>query len=361
MEDGAFYAQDAASKQQVGDLETEQLFRLDDLSLSGRIKFSRPWSFRVGGNYRGLDPTDSRTWTSTYLYLSIPLPVLGSVTIGKQKEGVGLEMIENARDVPFMERSVMTTAFTFIDSHIVGIRFADSLAAGRMTWSAGWFNNWLDDGLTFGESGNIFAGRVSGLPVDEDGGRRLLHVGVSAVYRQAPNGTLRSRSVPEVYEAPDFVDTGAFPAGHGTSVGAELAVAEGPVTLSGEYTSSGISSPQTGDPRFDGFYVMAAWALTGETRPYDRDIGAFGMIRPAAPFSFKHGGLGAWEVAARYSYVDLSSGTIEGGVFDRWSAALSWYPTSQWRFEFNYGYGRLRRAGLDGRTDFYQLRLQFQL
>jgi len=32
-----------------------------------------------------------------------------------------------------------------------------------------------------------------------------------------------------------------------------------------------------------------------------------------------------------------------------------------WRFEFNYGYGRLERGGIVGRTDFYQLRLQFQL
>ncbi len=337
------------------------MFRLDDLSLSGQIKLPHPWGYQISANYKGLDPTDTRSWTLTNLNLSIPLGALATVTIGKQKEGVGLEMIENGRDVPFMERSVMTTATTFVESHVAGVRFSNTAAAGRMTWSAGWFNNWLDDGLTFGESGNIFAGRVSGLPVETDGGRRLLHLGVSAAYRQAQNGSFKSKSVPEIYEAPNFVDTGSFPADHGTSIGAELAAVEGPVTISGEYSTTGISSPQTGNPHFDGFYVMASWALTGETRPYDHALGVFGMISPAAPFSFKHGGSGAWEVAARYSSVDLTSGAVQGGKFDRLSGALSWFPTSQWRLEFNYGYGRLNREGLQGWTDFYQLRLQFQL
>ena len=361
MEDGAFYAQDAANKQQVGDLSAEQLFRLDDLSISGQIKLRHPWRYEVSGNYRGLDPTASRSWKFTNLNVSIPIGAFATATIGKQKEGVGMEMIANGRDIPFMERSTMSSASTFIESHIAGVRFSGNAAGERVTWSAGWFNNWLDDGLPFDQSGQIFAGRVSGLPFEADGGRKLLHVGVSAVYRQAQNGSFKSKSVPEVYEAPDFVDSGSFPANHGTSVGGELAAVDGPVTVSGEYTVTSVSSPQTGDPHFYGFYVLASWALTGETRPYDHALGTFGMIRPTTPFSFKHGGSGAWEVAVRYSSIDLTSGAVEGGKFDRLSAALSWFPTSQWRLEFNYGNGRLNRAGLEGRTDFYQLRLQFQL
>ena len=361
MEDGAFYSQDAANKQQVGDLSAEQLFRLDNLSVSGLIKLPRPWKYELAGNYRGLDTTESRTWTFTNVNLAIPIGDLANVTIGKQKEGVGLEMLENARDIPFMELSVMSTASTFFESHVVGVRFSNAILGGRMTWSAGWFNNWLDDAYSFSQSGQIFAGRVTGLAMDQDGGRELLHLGVSAAYREAPNGSFKLKSVPEVYEAPDFVDTGSFPANHATSVAGELVAVEGPFTLSAEYTANYVSSPQTGDPRFEGFYVMATYSLTGETRPYEHATGTFGRIQPSAPFSFKHGGCGAWEVAARYSKIDLTDGTIDGGVFDRWSGALSWHPTEQWRLEFNYGYGRLDRAGLVGHANFYQLRLQFQL
>jgi phosphate-selective porin OprO/OprP len=362
LEDGAFYSQDPTSKRQVGSLTPEGLFRVDDLLLSGQIKFARPWTYVVGGNYKGLDPTSAQSWTTTYLYVSIPLGALGSVAVGKQKEGLGMEMVENGRDLPFMERSTLSTAFAFVDSHIVGVRFSNTVAAGRMTWSAGWFNNWLDDGLTFDQSGNIFGGRVTGLALEADGGANLIHLGVSGVYRQSKNGSFELKSVPEVYEAPDFVDTGSFPASHGASVGGELAVVHGPLTISGEYAATGIASPaQTAELRFSGYYAMATWSLTGETRPYDHTLGAFGAISPSAPFSFKNGGPGAWEVAARYSSVDLTSGAVQGGKFDRVSGALSWYPTSQVRFEFDYGYGRLERSGLVGHTNFYQLRLQFQL
>ena len=361
LEDGAFFSQDAANEQQVGDLPSKALFRVDDLLLTGQIRFSRPWTFAVGGNYRGLDPTSARGWTTTYVYLSIPLGTLGSVTLGKQKEGAGLEMTEDGRDIPFMERSTMSTAFAFIDSHVVGVRFAGTAVAERLTWSAGWFNNWLDDGLSFSQSGQIYAGRVTGLPLEAEGGRRLVHAGLSASYRQAPGGSFKMKSVPEVYEAPDFVDTGSFAARHGTTLGGEVAAVDGPVTVSAEYAGTFVSSPQTGNTRFRGYYAEAAWLLTGETRPYDHRAGVFRAISPASPFSFRHGGSGAWELAARYSFIDLTSGAIEGGRFDRWSGALSWYPTRQWRFEFNYGYGRLQRSGLSGVTRFYQLRLQFVL
>jgi phosphate-selective porin OprO/OprP len=361
MEDGAFYSQDAASKQQVGQLSPEALFRVDDLSLSGVFKFPHPWRYEVAGNYKGLDPTSTRSWTLTYAYLSIPLGPIGSVMVGKQKQGVGLEMLENGRDLPFMERSTMTTAFAFVDSHIVGVRFSNAILDGRMTWSAGWFNNWLDDGLSFDESGNIFAGRVTGLAIEQDGGRRLLHLGASAAYRQSRGGDFKLKSVPEVYEAPDFIDTGSFPATSGTSVGGEVALVEGPVTVSGEYAYTSVDAPQVGSPHFSGYYAMVSWALTGEQRPYDHSTGIFGAISPAAPFSFRHGGCGAWEVAARYSNIDLTNAAVQGGKFDRLSGAVSWYPTSQVRLEFNYGYGRLDREGVTGRTNFYQLRLQLQL
>ena len=225
------------------------------------------------------------------------------MTLGKQKLGVGLEMMENGRDVPFMERSVMTTASTFVDSHIVGARLSGDGRGSRMTWSAGWANNWLDDGLSFAQSGNIFSGRLTGIAAESDGGKRLLHVGVSAVYREAQDGSFKSKSIPEVYEAPDFIDTGTFPGNHSVSWGGELAAVRGPVTFSGELSSTSVSSPETNNPHFLGWYVMASWCLTGESRPYDRQTGVFGAIVPERPFSFgtaaaEHGrwppGIRAW-------------------------------------------------------------------
>ena len=107
------------------------------------------------------------------------------------------------------------------------------------------------------------------------GGRRLLHLGVWGVYAEAQEGSAQSRSRPEVYEAPFFVDTGPFPSLHLRVVGVELGAVEGPVTLAAEYTLSRRGLPPSGRSAFPGYYVQASWALTGETRPYDHWCGCF--------------------------------------------------------------------------------------
>jgi phosphate-selective porin OprO/OprP len=270
-----------------------------------------------------------------------------------------MERLSHGEDLSFMERSTMSEAYK--KSHALGVRFTGTAAGDRMTWSAGWFNNWLTDDLSFAKSGNSYAGRVTGLAVEEDGGRRLLHLGASAAYTQAQNGSSQVRSRPEVHQAPYFVDTGSFAVNHTTGLGFELAAVEGPFTVAAEYTLADFSAPASGNPRFDGWYVTASWVLTGETRPYEKTKGYFGRVVPTAPFSFSRGGAGAWELAARYSWIDLSSQAIQGGKFDRWSGALSWYPTRCGRFEFDYGYGRLQRSGTTGLTRFYQLRFQIEI
>jgi phosphate-selective porin OprO/OprP len=360
MEDGAFFSQNATSVDQVGQLVSTGEFRLNRMELDGQLTAPIPWSFEVNANYNGTEQNNGEeNWTISDLWIAVPIGSVATVTVGEQEEGVGMERLSHGEDLSFMERSTMSEAYK--KSHALGVRFAGTAAHDRITWSAGWFNNWLTDGLSFDESGNSYSGRVTGLVLDEDGGRRLLHLGVSANYSQAQSGAIQVRSRPEVRQAPYFVDTDSFPASHTTGFGAELAAVSGPVTIAAEYTLDDISAPDSGNPSFSGWYVTASWVPTGETRPYDRTRGYFGRLEPNAPFSFKNGGIGAWELAARYSWIDLTSKSIEGGKFDRWSGALSWYPEKLWRFEFDYGYGRLQRFGTTGLTRFYQLRLQFEI
>lgn len=56
------------------------------------------------------------------------------------------------------------------------------------------------------------------------------------------------------------------------------------------------------------------------------------------------GGWGAWEIAARYSNIDLdfrpltsaALGGVVGGVQDVWTIGLNWYPTNAIKFQLNY-------------------------
>jgi hypothetical protein len=47
------------------------------------------------------------------------------------------------------------------------------------------------------------------------------------------------------------------------------------------------------------------------------------------------------------------SWTLAGGDLSRWTAAIRWYPTRQWRLEFNYGRGLLDRDD-KGRFNVFQ-------
>jgi phosphate-selective porin OprO/OprP len=360
MTDGAFFVQDANSISQVGDVPNDAQFRLDNLEVDGQLKAPFPWSFQVEAEYDGADQLNSqRGWTLSGLNVTIPVGRLFSVTVGNQSEGITMERLANSYDLVFMERSTMSSALTVARSS--GVRLKGLAASGRMNWSLGWYNGWLTNDLSFSESGNIVNGRIAGLLVDSEDGRTLLHLGAWGDYAEAQQGQTQTRSRPEVYEAPFFVDTGSFPAVSSAGFGVELGAVEGPVTLSAEYTRTAANAPQSGDPHFEGYYVQASWAITGETRPYDRSCGCFGELQPFRSLSFRHGGAGAFEVGARYSNIDLASGAVDGGKFGRWSGAFSWFPTDEFRFEFNYGYGTLDRSGIQGRTHFYQLRLQWEI
>jgi phosphate-selective porin OprO/OprP len=78
--------------------------------------------------------------------------------------------------------------------------------------------------------------------------------------------------------------------------GVEAAWATGPFSLQGEYMQrtleAGDNADVTEDIEADGFYVQAAYTLTGEAREYK--LGKFDKIKPA------NKQIGAWEVFYRY-------------------------------------------------------------
>src|SRR6185312_6977155 len=128
------------------------------------------------------------------------------------------------------------------------------------------------------------------------------------------------------------------------------------------------------NPGFDGWYAQASWVLTGESKPYRPERGAYSSPSPADEFSFDKGGWGAWELAARYSVLDLNfdqgafgSATpvngIRGGEQKIWTAGLNWYPNNAIRFLLDYQHtdvSRLNSTGGDigARLDAVSLRTQ---
>ena len=68
------------------------------------------------------------------------------------------------------------------------------------------------------------------------------------------------------------------------------------------------------------------------------------------------GGIGAWELIARYSDVDLSDGLIEGGDMSRVSVGVNWWPTREFKGTIQYGWIDLDRDGISSSSNILQLR-----
>jgi phosphate-selective porin OprO/OprP len=285
-----------------------------------------------------------------------------------------LDESTSSNDIMFMERA---------SSNVI----ATNIAAGdfRSAFGARWWNNWAWVGayLTGPASGAIHSGS-SALPnaATEQYGVTAraafqviserdysLHIGgdFQALLKPAFNRvsgfqTLTLSDRPELRIDPTTLISAAIGGSPvtGTVTGAQVYSAEvagqyGPFYFQGEYYHYNVDrSPVTPTGvapslKFDGGYVQASWTLTGESRAYNAGAAAYGGIVPRDPWSLVSSGWGAWEIAARYSVVDLNdrlgfADGVAGGKQEVFTAGLNWYVNRNVRFMLNYLHGTVDRA-----------------
>ncbi|MCU0380505.1 MAG: OprO/OprP family phosphate-selective porin [Chitinophagaceae bacterium] len=354
--------QDGDNIAQVGEVASATEFRADRLILSGSLLFfKRPWRYMFSANYNGLDaPQGKKTVDMIDWNLEIPIGAKeGWLTIGKQKEGVGLEYIMPGTQGQFMERS--TGEPMLVKQRNVGIRYSNSILNQRMTYTAGFFNNYWETGRSFSDNGSQVTARISALPhyVSD---RDLVHLGVAYRYTTATEGSLTYKAKPEANTAPSFVSTGSFAADHaGTLMFEGLAMKES-VMVMAEYMSTSVRSEALGHPNLWYWQVGAGWFVTGENRRYNRITGNPGKLVPSSNFKFRKGsGPGAIELATRITQTNGTDAGITGGKFTRFTVGVNWFTNAHFRYTLNYGYGQLVRDGLTGYSSFWQFRIQFEL
>lgn len=159
-----------------------------------------------------------------------------------------------------------------------------------------------------------------------------------------------------------LVSTGAIASNAMQAYGLEAGASWHNFYAAGEWFRINVdrNSPgSTFDPQFGGWYLQAAWTLTGERHAWSSVNGGFRGIRPAKTFNRDKGDWGAFEIAARYSVLNLNdhagvlgvatpTGGIRGGEQDIWTVGLNWYPNSVVRFLLDYQDGRVHRLGPTG-------------
>lgn len=281
------------------------------------------------------------------------LPV-GYLKMGHFKEPFGLEELTSSKYITFLERALPVA---FAPSRNTGFMLSSTAYDKRMTWAAGIFRDTGSTGSGTSEGGYNLTGRITALPWYEEKGAKLLHVGIAYSFRN-PKGTLAYDSEPEAHLAPEFAETGTLIVDKVGLLGLESALVCGPFSLQGEYMLADIDGKDgSSSPTFDGFYIQGSCFLTGEHRKYSTSKGAFSRVKPKE--NYKYGaGLGAWEVAARYSQIDLSDSGVSGGKLKDITVGLNWYLNPNMRIMWNYIRSKLSGVG-DSNLALMRLQVDF--
>ena len=305
----------------------------------------------------------------------IKTPYISLLTLGHMKEPFSLEQWTSGKAITFMERGLPVKAFA--PGRNIGMRHYRTALDERMTWGAGAFLNTgsygdideAKDQLTTANGWNL-TGRLTYLPWYEEEGRSLLHLGLSYshLFRDENNPDFRVgwRTRPETRLTDDrLVNTDEFLTESSDLINPEFAYVRGPLSLQGEYFHVFENSGRLDDPQFWGLYIFGSYFMTGEHRNYGTSSGTFYRLEPKRKFHPREGGWGAWEVAARFSFIDLNDEAIRGGKEANFTAALNWYLNKKARFMFNYIQAvvkdRETHPAVDsGRAHIFQARFQIE-
>ena len=322
-----------------------------------------------------------------------------SFRIGAYPPAAGLEDSTASSDTIFLERNspadVVRNLAGGDGRDAIGVIYATDRIFGSAALTGG---KTADTSLFFDEQQAAVA-RLAGTVYSDPDTRILLSATGTDVFR-APDASTGPGSVrnitlqdpPELTvddQSTKLVSTGAINTESAFAWGIEGAAQWQNLFGQAGYFGYGIDQRMPSKPElnFDGWYVQGTWVVTGESKGYNASNGAFTPPKPRTPFSLDGGGVGAVELAARYSDLDLNdhAGTlgqpipangVRGGEQQILTFALNWYPVSALKFGLQFqnvhinrigtipagfGHGTLNNANVGQAYDTIALRSQISL
>ncbi|SDY25092.1 OprO/OprP family phosphate-selective porin [Nitrosomonas sp. Nm33] len=303
-----------------------------------------------------------------------------SYKIGSFKEPFSLEEAASNRFLTFIERHMAVNAF--IDNPNVyktgiGVNYAvprwqtgiafqtEPIGAGNSANTSVNANGNQNRNNGSGDTGWTAIGRITGRPWMEDD-TKFLHVGISAGHTTVntqfrADGTMVGEGstsgggmsfvgfLGTNVDRTSVLNTGNLSNGALTDpnrrqitsfdrYGAESWLVYGPFSAQAEFLRTNINGVGYDNEHLTGYYGFVSYFLTGESKAYHVRNGAANRIKPKKPFHWNLSGLGAWEVAAGYDFIDMNSGVIRGGRASMFRFALNWYPHSNVKFQNNMVY-----------------------
>ena len=372
--DTAYYMQSASAAALPAangpDLSSGANFRRAQLGLQGKL--FGDWSYFINTEFGGSSGTETGGRVQA-AYVEYDGLAPFALRIGAYPPAGGLEDNESAADTLFLERAGPSD----IVRNAVGGDGRDAasiLYAGDKFYAAlSYTGSKVGDAAQFDEQQAVLA-RVADSVWSDSDSRFVLSATGADMFR-APDsaagpGSARSLTLAVAPEltvdstGTKLVTTGAVDTENATFWGVEAGGTWRNFYAQGGYFGYGMEQrglPAKPSLNFDGWYGQLSWVITGESRGYSTANAAFTSPKPSVPFSLSGGGWGAWELAARYSDLDLNDlagaaghatpfGGMRGGEQKIWTAGINWYPNSILRFALDYQWidvSRLSSAGKD--------------
>jgi len=358
MQDWAFIRADDDAKEQLGqssvdgtEIRRARLFMAG--LLHGNVAFKAQFDFAGGGS------------KTKDLYMELRKLPFGTVRVGNFFEPFGLEGSMSSKYITFMERGLATT---FSPGRNMGIMVHNNFVGSRGTWAAGVYRVDDSDGTTKNVDFAKYmqTGRITYAPKMSDDGTRVVHLGFAATHRR-PSGSQVSYSVrPSAHLAGVSLSTGGVSAERIVGAAVEAAMVAGPISAQGEVAMVAHSAPDTdtagrgdsaarSEPTFMAVSAEASYWLTGENRTYS--MGTFGRVKPKKNFG-DGDGMGAWQVAARVSYIDLDDSGVEAGRMIDITLGTNWHLNPNARIMLNYVMAMPEVGDGDGAFNIFQTRFQ---
>lgn len=393
--DWAYYSQEAGAKSLPAaygpDLSSGSNFRRVYLGLQGKL--FGDWSYNLNFDFGGSGGTETPGHIQS-VYLQYDGLAPWAFRVGAYPPPTNIEDGTSSPDTIFLERnspSNLQRGLAGGDGRdAVTVLYAGEKLFGAVSYTGGK----VQDSAVFDEQ-QAFVGRLSYLAYSDLDTHLLVGVNGTHIFKlpdavAAGTANLSTTAGATALNSITLADppeltvdsngiklasTGSLPANHLTQWGVEAAGNISSLYAQAGYYSFGVdraavayktytsASASTttvvhpGNNTFSGWYVQVAWTLTGEERTYNAANGAFSPPKPTV--SVGHGGWGAWELAARFSDLNLNSNaldtdalitawtgsatrtytfydTVRGGNQRIFTAGLNWYASSAIRFALDY-------------------------
>jgi len=322
QDDYTAWDNDDDNQNALGKTNSSAEFRRARIGLSGTIyknvEYKAEWDFADQAN-------GSAAYTDVFMQLNNLGGLPMNIRVGHFDEPMGLDHLTSSKYTTFTERSFLET---YVPARNNGIMLFGGLLDNRMAWFVGGFKDTDPYGnrVTPARPGeHAVTARLTGRPYLSEDGLTWIHIGAS-VSRRNPNAeTIQLRTRPEVHVGPRFVDTGVLTGiDRNNMIGLEAAANVKSLHAQAEVLQSDLTGAGTQqDFTSEAASVQVGYFLTGDNRKYDVPMARWDRLNVKKNYGAD--GWGAWEVAVRWSHIDLNDGDIRGGKMTDLTFGINWY------------------------------------